>query len=230
MESIAAPTRSASIDLAHPPSLGVREARNAAAVAERERVACALHDAVSQTLFAANLLAGTLARAEDLGEAARGQALTLERLNRSALAEMRLMLFELQPEAIESVRLPELLQHAVDSLAGRGGVMVTTDISHLPGPPTPVRREVYHIALEALGNIGRHSGASNVHVGWTVRPGGQGRLDILDDGCGFNPQAPRTGCTGLELMHRRAASVGAQLSIKSAPAEGSELTLEITWS
>jgi signal transduction histidine kinase len=228
MESIAASPRLASTDLAPSPPWEPREPGGS--TSERERVARKLHDALSQTLFAANLLAGTLARAEDLGEAARGQALTLERLNRSALADMRMMLFELQPEAIDSVRLPELLQHAVDSLAGRGGVKVTTAISHEPGPPTPVRREVYHIALEALSNIGRHSGASNVHVAWAIQAGGRGRLDILDDGRGFNPEVLSAGCAGLELMQRRAAGMGAELSIKSAPSEGTELKLEITWS
>ena len=96
--------------------------------AERERVACALHDAVTQTLFAANLLAGTLARADGMNDSARGQVQTLERLNRSALAEMRMMLFELQPEALHGVRLADLLHHAVEALAGRGGVTVTTDL------------------------------------------------------------------------------------------------------
>ena len=198
-------------------------------VAERDRVACALHDAVSQTLFAANLLAGTLARTSDLNEAHRGQSQTLERLNRSALAEMRMMMFELQPEAIESVRLADLLHHAVEALVGRGGVNVTSDISIEPGPPVAQRGEVYRIAQEALANIGRHSGASHVHVGWTVGPRGHGRLRIVDDGCGFDASALRSDRAGLDLMHRRAARAGAELSIKSAPSEGTELTLQIDW-
>lgn len=197
---------------------------------ERERVACALHDAVTQTLFAANLLAGTLARGDGLNESARGQVQTLERLNRSALAEMRMMLFELQPEALDSVRLTDLLQHAVEALAGRGGVTVTTDISTEPGPPPSQRAEVYRIAQEALCNIGRHSGASHAHVAWTIPSPGCGLLRIVDDGSGFDAAALRHGRAGLDLMHRRAARAGAELGIHSAPSKGTEVTLQINWS
>jgi signal transduction histidine kinase len=203
--------------------------RDLAVTAERNRIARDLHDAVSQTLFAANLLAGTLARADALDEATRGQVQTLERLNRSALAEMRMMLFELRPDALEGMRLPDLLQHAVEALAGRGGVQVDTELSALPGPPTAQRTEVYRIAQEALSNIGRHSGASHVHVGWTITPPGQGRLHIVDDGCGFDTAAAHPGHFGLDNMRQRAAQAGAELTIKSAPGEGTELLLNITW-
>lgn len=204
--------------------------RDMAVTAERNRIARDLHDAVSQTLFAANLLAGTLARAEGIDEAARGQVQTLERLNRSALAEMRMMLFELRPDALQTVRLPDLLQQAVEALAGRGGVAVTTELASDPAPPAAQRTEIYRIAQEALSNIGRHSGASHVHVGWTVGPHNQGRLHIVDDGCGFDLAIDKPGHFGLSNMRERAAAAGGTLTIKSAPDEGTELLLQINWS
>lgn len=204
--------------------------RDNAVTAERNRIARDLHDAVSQTLFAANLLAGTLARADHIDDTSRGQVQTLERLNRSALAEMRMMLFELRPDALEGVRLPELLQHAVEALSGRGGVDVTTEFSAEAGPPSAQRIELYRIAQEALSNVSRHSGASHVHVGWTVGPPGNGRLHIVDDGAGFDLQAEHPGHFGLDNMRQRATAAGGELSIKSAPGEGTELLLNITWS
>ena len=203
--------------------------RDMAVTAERNRIARDLHDAVSQTLFAANLLAGTLARAEGIDDATRGQVQTLERLNRSALAEMRMMLFELRPDALQTVRLPDLLQHAVEALSGRGGVEVTTDLATDPAPPATKRVEIYRIAQEALSNIGRHSGATHVHVGWTTGPGNQGRLHIVDDGCGFDPHIDKPGHFGLSNMRERAAAAGGTLTIKSAPEEGTELLLQINW-
>jgi signal transduction histidine kinase len=203
--------------------------RDLAVTAERNRIARDLHDAVSQTLFAANILAGTLSRDEALPEAARGQVLTLEKLNRSALAEMRMMLFELRPDALETVRLPELLQHAIEALAGRGDVTVDTAISAEPGPPPALRTELYRIAQEALSNIGRHSGARHVHVGWSIDAPGSGRLHIVDDGAGFDTTAAHPGHFGLENMKARAASIGAQLAITSAPGEGTELLLTLNW-
>jgi signal transduction histidine kinase len=206
------------------------EQRDMAVTAERNRIARDLHDAVSQTLFAANILAGTLSRDEALPEAARTQIATLEKLNRSALAEMRMMLFELRPDALEGVRLPELLQHAIEALAGRGDVLVDTAISAEPGPPPAMRTEIYRIAQEALSNIGRHSAARNVHVGWSIDAPGQGRLHIVDDGSGFDTEAARPGHFGLENMSARAAAVGATLTITSAPGEGTELLLNVNWS
>ena len=204
--------------------------RDNAVTAERNRIARDLHDAVSQTLFAANLLAGTLARADHIDDTTRGQVQTLERLNRSALAEMRMMLFELRPDALEGVRLPELLQHAVEALSGRGGIEVTTEFSAEAGPPSAQRIELYRIAQEALSNVARHSGASHVHVGWTVSPAGKGRLHIVDDGAGFDLQAEHPGHFGLDNMRQRATVAGGELSIKSAPGEGTELLFNISWS
>jgi signal transduction histidine kinase len=203
--------------------------RDLAVTAERNRIARDLHDAVSQTLFAANIVAGTLKRDEALPEAARTQVATLEKLNRSALAEMRMMLFELRPDALEGVRLPELLQHAIEALAGRGDVTVDTAISAEPGPPAAVRTELYRIAQEALSNIGRHSSARHVHVGWTIDAPGQGRLHIVDDGSGFDIAAEHPGHFGLDNMKQRAAAIGAQLSIQSSPGEGTEVLLTLNW-
>jgi signal transduction histidine kinase len=204
--------------------------RDAAVTAERNRIARELHDAVSQTLFAANLLASALARATGTDEDTRAQAQVLERLNRSALAEMRMMLFELRPDALAGVRLPELLQQAVEALAGRGGVEVNTLYQEEHAVPVDTRIAVYRIAQSALSNAARHSGAQHVQVHWQVLQPGQGRLRVADDGCGFDPAAPTPGHFGLENMRERASALGATLLINSAPGEGTELTLNMHWS
>ncbi len=116
------------------PSDAAGSHRAGAVKAERHRITCELHDAASQALFAANLLAGTLAGTAGIDEATRGQAQTLERLNRSALAALRMMLFELRPAALHSARLSDLLRHAVAALRGRGGIEVTTRLASEPGP------------------------------------------------------------------------------------------------
>lgn len=204
--------------------------RDSAVATERNRIARDLHDAVSQTLFAANLLAGTMARTESLAPDDRLRAQTLESLNRSALAEMRMMLFELRPDALEGVRLAELLQHATQALSGRGTVQVRTDVATEPALPSPLRIEVYRIAQEALSNIARHSGAHHAHVSWQVQGPTHGVLRIADDGRGFDPGAPYPGHFGLENMRQRALKLGAALHIRSAPGEGSELVLDLHWS
>jgi signal transduction histidine kinase len=199
--------------------------RDLAVTTERNRIARDLHDAVSQTLFAANLLAGTLARTDTLDEATRGQVQTLERLNRSALAEMRMMLFELQPETMSDVRLPELLHQAVEALAGRGGVEITTDMDD-SAPLGPSQRcEVYRIATALLSNIARHSRASHVHLQWSTPLQGPAVLRVCDDGCGFVAETAELHDSGVARIRKLASSLGAILVINSAPGEGTEVTL-----
>jgi signal transduction histidine kinase len=204
--------------------------RDSAVSTERNRIARDLHDAVSQTLFAANLLAGTMAHDEGLNLAVRAQAQTLERLNRSALAEMRMMLFELRPDALAGVGLSELLQHATQALSGRSTVQVKTDVVNDPALPSPLRVEVYRIAQEALSNIARHSDAQHAQVSWQVRGPTHGVLRIADDGRGFDPGVTHPGHFGLENMRQRAEKLGAALHIRSAPGHGSELVLDLHWS
>jgi signal transduction histidine kinase len=206
------------------------ERRELAVVAERNRIARELHDAVSQTLFASHLLAGTLARSAGAHDPMRQQAQVLERLNRSAQAELRMMLFELRPDALESVRLPELLQQAVEAVGGRGEIEVLLECEPDAGLPTALRIEIYRIAQEALSNIARHSGARHARVGWSSHAPGKATLRISDDGCGFDPAVEKPGHFGLGHMRDRARLTSSTLQIKSAPGEGTEIVLDVNWS
>jgi signal transduction histidine kinase len=202
--------------------------RDVAVMAERNRIARELHDACSQTLFAANLAAGTLSRALGTQDPARQQVQILERLNRSALAEMRMLMFELRPDAFEGTRLCDLLQQAVEALAGRGEIEVGTDLCNADVLPTARRVQVYRIAQEALSNIARHSAARNAQVSWRLREPGRAVLRVADDGRGFDPGLPHPGHFGLGNMQERAAEIGATLNVRSAPGQGTELLLELS--
>lgn len=208
------------------------KAREVAVATERNRIARELHDAVSQTLFAANLLAGTLARAATRSAGAgassmRKQAETLERLNRGALAEMRMLMYELRPDALDTTPLHELLQLAIEAMVCRGEVQVDAAIARSDELPAATRTQVYRIAQEALSNIARHSGATRAEVHWHADADGA-RLRIADNGRGFDPAQRRPGHFGLGHMAERAAEVGARYALHSAPGEGTEITLEIS--
>jgi signal transduction histidine kinase len=212
--------------------------KDQAVVAERNRIARDLHDAVSQTLFAANVIAGTLSRlaarvAE--GEVGLGvtalqeQAAALERLNKGALSEMRLLMYELRPDALQHLPLAELLQHAIDALACRGTIEVSQRLVREDRLPSKTRIHLYRIAQEALSNIARHSGAGHAVVEWIVSGSGKGgRLRIADDGHGFTPGTSPPGHFGLSNMAERAAEIGATWSLTSGPEEGTEIRLELT--
>lgn len=207
--------------------------KDQAVVAERNRIARDLHDAVSQTLFAANVIAGTLgrlARREEGPNAAalQEQAAALERLNKGALSEMRLLMYELRPDALQHLPLAELLQHAIDALACRGTIEVSQRLSREDRLPSKARIHLYRIAQEALSNIARHSGASHAVVEWVVSDSGRGgRLRIADDGHGFDPVDAPPGHFGLGNMAERAAEIGAAWTLTSGPDEGTEIRLEL---
>ena len=206
--------------------------REVAIIAERNRIARDLHDAVSQTLFAANVMAGTLARSaarEPMTDAGsvKEQAQAIEKLNRAALAEMRLLMFELRPDALEQTALAELLRHAIEALAGRGDSSVEQRLSGDDALPAPVRVQIYRIAQEALSNIARHSEATHVVVEWTVHAPLRATLRIADNGKGFDPDLPRPGHFGLDNMRSRASEIGATMTVTSAPGQATEVRVDL---
>jgi signal transduction histidine kinase len=203
-------------------------ARDQAVVAERNRIARDLHDAVSQTLFAANLVAGALVKDPTLTGPSLQQVQTLERLNRGALAEMRMLMFELRPDALEGTRLFELVQHATAALEARGEINVHTDIDASEPPPAQ-RTHVYRVAQEAMSNVARHSAASEVFVSWKVSAPGQGLLTVQDNGHGFVTGEAHPGHFGLENMSERATQLGGTLTIESTPGEGTRVELAMKW-
>ncbi len=97
-----------------------QQAEETAAAAERTRLARELHDAVTQTLFSASLIAEVLPDLWDMNEnEGRRRLEDLRQLTRGALAEMRTLLVELRPDALIQIPLSDLLRQLCESLVGR---------------------------------------------------------------------------------------------------------------
>ena len=126
-------------------------AREAATLEERNRLARELHDAVTQTLFSASLVA------EALPEAWHGAPPLAVRgvehvrvLTRGALAEMRTLLLELRPSALTEKPLGELLQALCTATASRSQVPVEFDVrGHVCAAAGGADRAVPHRAGSA---------------------------------------------------------------------------------
>jgi PAS domain S-box-containing protein len=185
--------------------------------AERSRLARDLHDAVTQTLFSASLIADVLPRIWERVPAEGHRCLTdLRRLTRGALAEMRALLLELRPAALEEANLDCLLRQLAEAVAGRSRIAVALSIAELPPLPRDVKIALYRIAQEALNNAARHARASRVELALGALPRGV-ELRIADDGRGFDPARVSSEHLGLGIMRERADAIGAQLTIESAP-------------
>ena len=202
--------------------------RQQAAYEERQRLARDLHDAVSQTLFSASLLAEAIPHLWQRNpEQARQGLAELHRLNRGALAEMRNLLLELRPAALAEISLRDLLEQLANALMGRTRLTVSVEVKGDYNPAPDVRVAFYRVAQEAFNNIAKHARASQVSITLLCRPK-QLALTIIDDGRGFDPQQLKAGHFGLEIMRERAKAIGASLKITSEPGRGTEIV--VTWS
>lgn len=197
----------------------------AAVAAERNRLARDLHDAVTQTLFSATLIADVLPRLWERNPVEGKRRLEeVRQLTRGALAEMRTLLLELRPTALADASLPDLLRHLTDAFIGRSRVQTDLQIRGTIDLPPEVKLAVYRIAQEALNNIGKHAFASQVAIS-IEKTEQRLLLEISDNGRGFNPTVNITNHLGLGIMRERAESIGASLIIDSAPGKGTNLSL-----
>ncbi|MBN1890942.1 MAG: hypothetical protein JW850_23300 [Thermoflexales bacterium] len=203
-----------------------QQAAGAAVAAERNRLARDLHDAVSQTLFSASLIADVLPRLwERHPDQARPRLEELRQLTRGALAEMRTLLIELRPATLTEAALGDLLKHLSEALTARARIPVILTVEgQEPELPPDVKIALYRIAQEALNNMARHSAASRSKVDLRFQAG-QLQLAITDDGRGFDPDSVPPGHLGVSIMRERAESVGARLMIVSEPGKGTQVSV-----
>lgn len=191
---------------------------------ERTRLARDLHDAVTQTLFSATLIADVLPDLWDLNEGeARRRLEELRQLTRGALAEMRTLLVELRPNALVEVPLATLLRQLTDSLATRARLNIQLHVEGERPLPADAQIALYRIAQEALNNIVKHAQATQAIV--TLRVNGAVRLAVADNGAGFNVARSTPNHLGLKIMSERAESIGAKLTIYSEPGEGTQVAV-----
>jgi PAS domain S-box-containing protein len=198
-----------------------------AAQEERQRLAHELHDAVSQTLFSASTIAQTLERTWDDNPDLVHQNLgELQILTQGALAEMRNLLLELRPGAMEHIPMPDLLRQLVEGFSGRTKTEIELFISGDHLLSYNVRFVFFRLAQEALNNIIKHARANQVQVNYDSQPD-QVQLTIEDDGRGFDPSIISPGRHGLEIMKERAEKINATIHIKSQVGDGT--TVSINW-
>ena len=213
-----------------------QKAADTAVIAERNRLARELHDAVTQTLFSASLIAETLPRSWERDQQKGRRLLSeLRQLSRGALAEMRTLLLELRPASLIEANLGDLLRQLAEAASGQGGFSVTVAVEGECVLPPDVHVALYRIAQEALNNAVKHARASQVTVGLCCAPSptpqgdgegwGTAELQVRDDGRGFDPGHVPPDRLGLGIMQERAQIIGAVLKVGSQPGQGTEVVV-----
>jgi signal transduction histidine kinase len=192
---------------------------------ERGRLARDLHDSVTQSLYSLSLFARSGRDALEDGDTDRlaSSLIRLEATALQALREMRLLLYELRPAALEQEGLVRTLERRFDAVERRAGMNATVTYQAPDGLELPqaLERELYYLTIEALNNTLKHAGATEVTVlVWLSAT--QVRLEIADDGRGFDPQQA-SGGYGLDDMRERVERLTGRLEISSAPESGTRI-------
>ena len=204
-----------------------------ATLVERHRLARDLHDSVSQALFSMTLHARTAQRHLAAAGLPAEHPVSVEvdqlhALTQAALAEMRALIFELRPGALEAEGLASALGKQAAALAAREQLPVEV---HAPAErlsiPPKVEEHVYRLVLEALHNAVRHAEAHRLDVWLATLPDGGLEVRVVDDGVGFDPAVPHPGHLGLHTMRDRAEAVRGVLDVVSRPGHGTEVRLTV---
>jgi signal transduction histidine kinase/ligand-binding sensor domain-containing protein len=203
--------------------------REQAVVEERNRLARELHDSVTQALYGVALYAEAAAGHLDLGHTDRvaEHLQELQDIAQEALAEMRLLIFELRPPILDELGLLAALQARLQAVEGRAGLRTAFETNLEERLPPDVEEGLYRITLEALNNALKHAQARNIRI-CLRRDRDTLTLEIIDDGIGFDPAAARErGGMGLSAMEERAAALGGRLTVGGAPREGTRVRVSL---
>ena len=195
---------------------------------ERARVARDLHDDVTQRLGVLAIVAGKLARREDLPEEARDALATLREEAIGLAHDTQSLSRSLHPSILEDLGLPAALRAECARWSERLEVPVSCAAED-PGEALDreARLALYRIGQESLNNVARHAHATEVDVELTMTNGFI-RLTVEDDGCGFDQaEIQGRGGLGLAAMDERARLVGGRLDVRSTPGKGTRVTVEV---
>jgi signal transduction histidine kinase len=193
---------------------------------ERRRLRRDLHDGLGAQLAGLNVQAGTLRRLIPRDpDAADDVLVELREELRSAIADIRRLVYDLRPPALDDLGLAEALRRLAERYGSEGEhlrVSVETP-ENVPYLPAAVEVAVYRITQEALTNIARHARARSSVVRLVVNE--DVALEIVDDGVGIPEE--RSAGVGLSSMHERASELGGSCVVQSVPMGGTQVLVRL---
>lgn len=195
---------------------------------ERNRLARDLHDTVKQQTYASRM---QLTAAKNLltsdPAAAAGHIDTALHLNRETQQELKLIIDELRPAALQGKGLAQALKEYADRWQEHTGIKVETVVSGERSLPLDVEQVLYRVFQEALSNIARHAEADQVGLSLNMTPNAV-TLIVADNGRGFAVNDVPSNSYGLAGMKGRIEEVGGTLKVDSTLSAGTTITAEVT--
>jgi signal transduction histidine kinase len=200
---------------------------------ERKRLSRDIHDVLAQTLATCHYRAETCALILDRDpDAAREDMMEVAGLISSTLDQVRDIIFDLRPSALDRGGLADAVEAYIDRMVGversvEFAVSEPVDTSDLDDS---IKTTLYRIAQEAVSNVLRHSGATSARV-QIVRDHDRVELTVIDAGHGFDTanaaDAEAEGHIGLASMRERCELLGGSFSIDSEPGRGTQVRAAI---
>ncbi|MEW6568333.1 MAG: GAF domain-containing sensor histidine kinase [Chloroflexota bacterium] len=207
-----------------------RQARRLAVLEERDRIGMDLHDGIIQSIYAVGLILeyARMLAAEDPEGVRKRLEEAIDGLNQ-IIRDIRAYILDLQPARFQAANLGDGLKVLVREFKANtlAEAELQLEDEALAETDHKAAAVLLHIAQEALANAGKHSRASHVVVS-LGRADGRVVMQVSDNGQGFDPGArPQALGHGLSNMTERARQVGGEVSIVSAPGEGTTVTVRL---
>ncbi len=199
---------------------------------ERRRIRRDLHDGLGPTLASQTLQLDAVLDLlkENESSIASKQVEELKSQTQQMVADIRRLVYELRPPALDELGLLEALRAHVAQMSGTKSLQIAINANPEPLPKLPAAIEVavYRISLEAVTNVIRHADARKCKVQLKVSTNDQlsnFEISVIDNGIGL-PSDLEAG-VGLSSMRERTEELGGTIEIKSNGNHGTQLTVNL---
>ena len=196
-------------------------------VEEKTRIARELHDDLGATLTSISLAAGLLKK--KFPHTGDREVSIIATASATMVDQMNEIVWSLNNNNDQVESLVAYIRRFAANFLGEAGIGLEVIADKIPeNTPLPgyVRRSLYLAVKEALHNVVKHAHATQVWL--SLQETAQAVcLSVRDDGRGFDPEAQGRGTLGQRSMRERAAGIGADLQVSSAPGQGTQVTLTL---
>lgn len=205
------------------------ETRNAATLAERNRLAGEIHDSMQQGLSGAIIQLDTTLKMRTVTDDVRSRLNVVRNMISYARQEVQHAVWDMESPLLEGTDLTAALRKIAELVNGGEVAIKTLVDGEAFEPPRMAKHHLLRIAQEATTNAVRHAKAGQIVIELHYRPGGLS-LSVADDGVGFVPDESRFkafGHFGLRGLRARAEKIGGVLTITSEPGSGTVVRIDV---
>ncbi|HYF94099.1 MAG TPA: sensor histidine kinase [Symbiobacteriaceae bacterium] len=196
---------------------------------ERRRLAREIHDGPTQLLNSVVLRIDVCQRFFDSDlQRLKDELQQLKELVRLSLQDVRKIIFDLRPMALDDLGVVPALRTFLKDYQARTGVETDFSVFGNDRRYDPAFEiAIFRIVQEALTNVYKHAGAARVWVKVETAGGREIKVQVKDDGAGFDPAEVKPGVAGskfgLVAMRERTELLGGSMEVQSAPGQGTKL-------